>query len=135
LSAILERLRISEQVEDPLEDSWLGPDLVPTLNSLARFYSEAVAEWRQGHAASKELASELRSWLYDRFSPACSFEGWFAIDQIDPYVTGFDPKTHHAVAGHDVGGASGKIIAVKAIGRRDPQNGDVIHKAEVIVGR
>jgi len=135
LSAILERLRISEQAEDPLEDSWLGPDLVPTLNGLARFYSEAVAEGRQGHSAAKDLAVELRAWLYDRFSPACSSESWFSIDPIEPYVTGFDPKFHQAVAGSDVDGAAGKIIAIQAIGRRDPQNGDVIHKAEVIVGR
>jgi hypothetical protein len=134
VGARLDRLQIiSEQGEEQLRQRWLGPDLVTTLDALARFYSEAVEEERHGPGTG--LARELRGWLYDSFGPACRNEGWFAIDPIDPYVTKFDPRVHHAVAGRDVDGAEGRIIAIKAIGRRDPQNGAVVNKAEVIVGR
>jgi hypothetical protein len=134
VGARLERLKlISEQGDEQLRQRWLGPDLVTTLDALARFYSEAVEEER--HGPGNGLARELRVWLYDSFGPACRTEGWFAIDPIDPYVTKFDPRVHHAVAGRDVDGAEGRIIAIKAIGRRDPRSGAVSHKAEVIVGR
>jgi hypothetical protein len=134
LGARLDRLRtVSEQGEDQLRERWLGPDLVTTLDALARFYSEAVEEERRGHGTG--LARDLRSWLYDSFGPACRSEGWFAIDPIDPYTTEFDPRAHHAVAGRDVDGAEGRIIAIKSIGRRDPRTGVVMYKAEVIVGR
>jgi molecular chaperone GrpE (heat shock protein) len=118
-----------------LKERWLEPGLVPALDALARFYSEAVEEGRQGRTVAKNLARKLRAWLYDRFGSACKAEGWFTIDPIDPYKTDFDPQAHHAVADRDAGGATGKIIAVKAIGRRDPKNGIIVHKAEVIVGR
>jgi molecular chaperone GrpE (heat shock protein) len=134
LSARLDRLK-SYQDEAQLKERWLGPDLVTTLDALARFYSEALEEGRQGRAAAKSLARDLRRWLYEDFSSACRSEGWFAIDPVDPYKTEFDPHVHHAVAGRDVDGASGMILAIKAIGRRDPKNGAVIRKAEVIVGR
>jgi len=134
LGARLDRLRtVSEQGEDQLRERWLGPDLVTTLDALARFYSEAVEEERRGHVTG--LARELRSWLYDDFGPVCRSEGWFAIDPIDPYATEFDPRAHHAVAGRDVDGAEGRIIAIKSIGRRDARTGVVMFKAEVIVGR
>jgi molecular chaperone GrpE (heat shock protein) len=136
LSARLERLKsYSEQGEAQLKERWLGPDLVTTLDALARFYSEAIEEGRQGRAAAKNLALRLRRWLYEDFSSACRGEGWFAIDPVDPYKTEFDPHVHHAVAGRDIDGASGMILAIKAIGRRDPKSGAVIRKAEVIVGR
>jgi hypothetical protein len=125
----------SEQGEAQLRERWLKPDLVTTLDALARFYSEAVEEGRHGRAAAKSLARELRGWLYDELSPACKAEGWFAIDPIDPYRTAFDSNVHHAVTGRDIAGAAGLIIAIKAIGRRDPRNGAVVHRAEVIVGR
>jgi hypothetical protein len=133
VGARLERLiLVSKQGEEQLQKRWLGPDLVTTLDALARFYSEAVEEERQGHANG--LARDLRSWL-EAFGTACRLEGWFTIDAIDPYMTKFDPRVHHAVAGRDIEGAEGRIIAVKAIGRRDPGNGAVLSKAEVIVGR
>jgi len=136
MGALLDRLRAySEQGELQVREKWLGHDLVTTLDALARFYSEAVEEGRQGRAAAKGLARKLRAWLYDRFSPACQAEGWFAIDLVDPYRTDFDPDVHRAVADRDVESATGKVIAIKTIGRRDPKSGAVIHKAEVIVGR
>jgi len=136
LSARMERLRTcSEKGEEQLKQRWLGPDLVTTLDALARFYSEAVEEGRHGRNTAKGLALELRGWLYDELSPACQAEGWFSIDPIDPYRTTFDPSVHHAITGRDSADAPGKIIAIKAIGRRDPRNGAVIHRAEVIVGR
>jgi len=134
LRARLDRLRAYSD-EAQLRERWLGPDLVPTLDALSRFYSEAIEEGRHGGASAKGLARDLRRWLYDDFSSACRSEGWFAIDPVDPYKTEFDPNVHHAIAGRDVDGAEGKVLAVKAIGRRDPKNGAVVHKAEVIVGR
>ncbi len=134
LSARLDRLRTCSD-EAQLKERWLGPDLVTTLDALARFYSEAIEEGRQGRTAAKSLARDLRRWLYEDFSSACRSEGWFAIDPVDPYKTEFDPQVHHAVAGRDIDGSSGLILAIKAIGRRDPKSGAVIRKAEVIVGR
>jgi hypothetical protein len=136
LQARLERLIVaSQQSEEQLRERWLGPDLVSTLDALARFYSEAVGEERLGRANANGLARELRSWLYDRLSSACREEGWFSIDPVDPYSTEFDPKIHHAVAGRDMPGARGRILAVRAVGRRDVKSGAITHKAEVIVGR
>jgi hypothetical protein len=134
LTARLDRLRTySDEVQ--IKERWVEPDLVATLDVLARFFSEAIEEERHKRAGAKHLARKLRGWLYDRFSPACIGESWFAIDPIDPYVTAFDQNIHLAVSGRDVKGAAGKVIAIKAIGRRHPQSGAVIHKAEVIVGR
>ncbi|HYN20584.1 MAG TPA: hypothetical protein VE078_06465 [Thermoanaerobaculia bacterium] len=126
-------IALSEKGDELLRERWLGPDLVTTLDALACFYSEAVAEERNGHDTG--LARDLRGWLYDSFGPVCRSEGWFAIDTVDPYKTRFDPQVHHAVAGRDVDGAEGQVIAVKAIGRRDATTGAVKHRAEVIVGR
>jgi hypothetical protein len=126
-------IALSEKGDELLRERWLGPDLVTTLDALACFYSEAVAEEKNGHDTG--LARDLRGWLYDSFGPVCRNEGWFAIDPVDPYKTRFDPQVHHAVAGRDVDGAEGQVIAVKAIGRRDATTGAVKHRAEVIVGR
>jgi hypothetical protein len=136
LTARLDRLKTCSD-ETELKERWLEPDLMTTLDALARFYSEAVVERRQGHSAAKSLAPKLRVRLYDHFNTACRDEGWFAIDRIDPYKTDYDPQIHRAVdrSGRDVAGAAGKVIAIRAIGRRDPKSGAVIHKAEVIVGR
>jgi hypothetical protein len=134
LAARLDRFRtLSNEGEEQLRRSWLGPDLVTTLDTLARYYSAAVDEERHGHATG--LAAELRAWLYDSFGTVCLAAGWFAIEPVDPYVTSFDPRLHHAVAGRDVDGAQGRIVDIKAIGRRDPASSAVAHKAEVVVGR
>ena len=132
--ARLDRLiALSGQDDGLLQERWLGPDLVTTLDALARFYSAAVAEERNGHDTG--LARDLHRWLYDAFGDACRDEGWFAIDPIEPYKTKFNPQIHCAVAGRDVDGAEGQIIAIKSIGRRDARTGAVKHQAEVIVGR
>jgi hypothetical protein len=134
LGTRLDRFRaVAKLGDEKLRQTWLGPDLVTTLDSLAHFYSVAVAEERRGHATG--LAAELRAWLYDAFGSLCRDAGWFVIDPVEPYVTRFDPRFHHAVAGRDVNGAEGRIVDIKAIGRRDPASGVVAHKAEVIVGR
>jgi len=134
LGARLDRLRmLAAQGEDQVRERWLGPDLVTTLDALARLYSEAVEEERRGSRTG--LAGELRRWLYDELGPACQGEGWFAIDPIEPYVTPFDPRVHHAVAGRDVAGAEERVVAIRAVGRRDPRTGVVAAKAEVVVGR
>ena len=130
---LIRLIALSEQDDELLRERWLGPDLVTTLDALARFYSEAVAEERDGHDTG--LAGDLRGWLYDSFGSVCRNEGWFAIDPIEPYKTRFNPQIHYAVAGRDVDGAEGKIIAIKAIGRRDARTGAVKHQAQVIVGR
>lgn len=136
LRARLDRLLVTAvKGEEELRARWLGPDLVTTLDALASFYSEAIEEERRGRAAGDGLSKDLRVWLYDSFGRACRDEGWFAIESIDPYITRFDPRIHHALTGRNAAGAEGKILAVKAIGRRDPKNGTIVHKAEVIVGR
>ncbi len=132
--ARLDRLiALSEQDDGLLQERWLGPDLVTTLDALARFYSAAVVEERNGHGAG--LARDLHRWLYDAFGAACRDEGWFAIDPIEPYKTKFNPQIHCAVGGRDVDGAKGQIIAIRAIGQRDARTDAVKHPAEVIVGR
>lgn len=134
LGARLERLsHLAAQGEQQLRERWLGPDLVTTIDALGRFYSHAVDEQRQGSRTG--LAAELYRWLYDTLGPACRTEGWFVIDLVEPYVTQFDPQVHHAVGGRDVAGAEGRVVALRAVGRRDPGTGAVIAKAEVIVGR
>jgi hypothetical protein len=134
VGARLDRLQaLAAGGEEPILQRWLGPDLIATLDSLARFYSEAVEEERRGQANG--LALELRNWLYDYFGSACRSEGWFAIDPVEPYRTPFDPKIHHAIAGRDVEGAQGRIVAIQAIGRRDAKTGALLQKAEVTVGR
>lgn len=134
LEARVVRLKtFSVEGEESLRQRWLGPDLIATLDSLARFYSEAVEEERRGRASG--LALELWSWLYEYFGSACRSEGWFAIDPVEPYRTTFDPKVHHAIAGRDTEGAQGLIVALKGIGRRDAKTGTLVQKAEVIVGR
>ena len=136
INARLDRLRIcSEEGDSQVEHRWLDLDLVPTLDALARFYSEAIEEERHGREAGKCLARELRRWLYEEWSAACRREGWFAIDAIDPYKTEFDPLVHLAVAGRDAAGAEDMILALKSIGRRDPRTGAVVRKAQVVVGR
>jgi len=134
VGARLDRLRIlTAEGEESVLQRWLGPDLIATLDSLARFYSAAVDEERRGQANG--LALELRSWLYDYFGSACRSEGWFAIDPVEPYRTAFDPKFHHAIAGRDVQEAQGQVVSIKTIGRRDAKTGALLQKAEVIVGR
>lgn len=134
LAARLERFRTySKEGEEQLRQSWLLPDLVTTLDALARYYAAAIDEERRGHATG--LAAELRAWLYDSFGLVCRTAGWFVIEPVDPYSTRFDPRLHHAVAGRDVDGAQGQVVDIKAIGRRDPASGAVAHKAEVVVGR
>jgi len=136
LGARLKRLvAIGEREERAITEQWIKVDLLPTLNALAHFYSEASEEKRHRGTAAEGLARDLRVWLYEDFNKSCRAENWFAIDPIEPYVTPFDPLVHLAVSGRAVEGPKGLIIAIRAIGRRHPRVGTVVYKAEVIVGR
>jgi hypothetical protein len=135
IARLIRFTEIIPEGEAALREHWLVPDLVPTLDALARFLSEAIKEGRNGHAVSLELAEELKRRLYRCFDSACREEGWFGIEPVVPFETQFDPGIHHAVGGQEVPGAAGLVVAIKAIGQLHPGRGSVLRKAEVVVGR
>lgn len=122
--------------EAALREHWVEQDLVTALNILAQALSQAIEDRRSGQHGSQELAKQLQHWLYDRLAPACEQQGWFRVEQILPYTTRFDPSVHYSVGSRDVeAGAADLIVAMRTIGRRDPQGRKVTHQAEVVVGR
>ncbi len=124
-----------EQGREVVRERWLEPDLIATLNALARYQSDAIMDAFR-HRPARSLAEELGQLLYERFAEVCLREGWFEIVPVSPYATDFDGDLHRALDGREVGHDwRGKVLFVHSIGRRDPEHGGIIHKAEVTMGR
>jgi hypothetical protein len=136
LKARIERFKQASRKGDAyLKEHWIEQDLVTTLNTLAQWLSSTMEERYRGRRGNRVLEEELQRWLYERLAPVCKDAGWFKVEPILPFTTRFDPKIHYSVGSVELEGADDLIVTVKAIGRRDPQQGFVTHKAEVIVGR
>jgi hypothetical protein len=118
-----------------LKEHWIEQDLVTTLNTLTQLLSSLIEERHRGRRGNRALEEELQCWLYERLAPLCQDEGWFTVEPILPFMTKFDPKIHYSVGSVPLDGAENVVVAIKAIGRRDPRQSFVTHKAEVIVGR
>src|SRR5262249_9155711 len=119
LEARVERFRTLSLRGEGLEKSWLEQDLVTTLNTLAQLLSYVIEARHRGQGGNREVEEELQLWLYERLSPLCAEEGWFALEEILPYKTKFDPRIHRAVETRALDGADDLVIGIKSIGRRD----------------
>ncbi|HEX2224805.1 MAG TPA: hypothetical protein VHN15_11425 [Thermoanaerobaculia bacterium] len=136
LKARIERFKQGSRKGDAyLKEHWIEQDLVTTLNTLAQWLSSTLEERYRGRRGNRILEEELQRWLYERLAPVCKEAGWFKVEPILPFTTRFDPKIHYSVGSVELEGADDLVVTVKTIGRRDPQQGFVTHKAEVIVGR
>ncbi|RMH21161.1 MAG: hypothetical protein D6696_06515 [Acidobacteria bacterium] len=134
--ARLERYRQASSLDDSavLRRQWVAPDLLNVLNLLARYYSQAEADHRHGHAPAAALAERLRALLYDRFDGACRRRGWFALDPVVPFEDVFDPRRHKGIGSRAMPGFTHRVVAVRAVGLRNAGSGELERKAEVLVG-
>ncbi|HSS50431.1 MAG TPA: hypothetical protein VLX28_15950 [Thermoanaerobaculia bacterium] len=136
LKARIDRFKeAARRGDDYLREHWIEQDLVTTLNTLAQWLSSIIEERHRGRRGNRALEEELLRWLYEQLAPICRDEGWFFIEQILPFTTKFDPNIHYSVGSVPLPGAGNLVVEIKAIGRRDPRQQFVTHKAEVIVGR
>lgn len=122
VKARLDRFQVAGQ-RPGMRERWVEPDLLPTLDLLARWMSRARGTDAEGHLARI---------LFDDLDAACASEGWFGIDRIELGVTRFDPKRHRAVERTE--GPEDTVVAVLRPGRTDPAEGWCRDLAEVAVG-
>lgn len=135
LEARLERfMEHAEESEEVFVSKWVRPDLVSTLDTLARFQSLAAAEVRAGNAAMVEVSRSMAELLYGQLDALCRQEGWFGVQRTIPFETPFDPGVHRAVAQAPAPGAAGLIVEVKAIGRVALGDPTMAAHAQVVVG-
>ena len=112
---------------------WIEPDLLPTLDALARFSSAAAADRSQPAAAA--LHERIDELLYVELDAACRAQGWFGLERVSAFVTRFDPAQHRAVGGRDLPAAAGVVVDVREVGRVSVDGRERLSKACVIVGR
>lgn len=117
-----------------LERHWVEQDLVTTLNTLSELLSVVIEEKHRGGRVGRAVEEELQRWLYQKLAPVCQDEGLFIVEEILPFTTRFDPKNHEVVETRAYQGADDLILGIKSIGRRDPRNRMLTHKAEVVIG-
>lgn len=121
IKAVLERFQLAGQRPD-IQARWVEPELLPTLDLLARWLTTATGTPAQEHLARI---------LFDELDAACAAEGWFGIDRVTVGQTPFDPARHRAV---EKRGDGDVIVALLRPGRTDPAEGYPLTKSEVAVG-
>ncbi|MDP2341429.1 MAG: hypothetical protein Q8O67_10745 [Deltaproteobacteria bacterium] len=112
---------------------WIEPDLIPTLDALARFSSAAAVDRAQ--PASAALQKKLDDVLYVELDAACRAQGWFGLERVTAFETRFDPALHRAAGGRDLPAAAGVVVEVREVGRLSIDGRERVSKASVFVGR
>jgi hypothetical protein len=129
-------VRFTERAGDEpalLFSRWIEPDLLPTLDALARFSSAAAAD--RTHPAALALQQKLDDVLYLELDAACRKAGWFGLERVTAFVTRFDPAVHRAAGGKDLPAAAGVVVEVTSPGRLAVMSRERLSKAVVVVGR
>ena len=122
VKARLDRFQVAGQ-RPGIRERWVEPDLLPTLDLLARWLTRA-----RGTDAEVHLARIL----FDDLDAACASEGWFGIDRLELGVTPFAPTRHRAVERTE--GPENTVVTLLRPGRTDPAEGWCKVLAEVGVG-
>jgi hypothetical protein len=115
---------------------WIDPDFVTALNKLAQYHSQLCRDAFFNHAPAEDAAKMLADTLYERLGSACAEMQWFILDEIQPFVTPFDPVDHMAAGPSEYieGCKSNLIITVREIGRT-AVDGALLQRSKVIISQ
>ena len=115
---VVNNYRDEADTPSTLNDNWVEPELVPSLDKLGHFASLLAADAFHGHGGAEEPLDDMYDFLFDSVSDACADAGWFTIERVEPFRTQFDAGRHRGGAPSEpVPGASGLIIRILRIGR------------------